>query len=99
MTNKVGDRFQITIDKAIRERLGVRPGDIAIERVEDGLLVVEFLPPIHDRSLRGILRRDAVPSGSTNSAAEKDAAWSARARELAAPATGKSRPPDTPLTG
>lgn len=99
MTNKVGDRFQITIDKAVRERLGVQPGDIAIERVEDGLLMVEFLPPTHDRSLRGILRRDAVPAGSTNSAAEKDAAWTARAQELSAPATVKSRRPDTRLAG
>ena len=91
MPNKVGDRYQITIDKAVRERLGVQPGDLAIERIEDGLLVVEFLPRTHDRSLRGILRRDPVPPGSTNSTAEKEAAWTARAQELSAPATTKSR--------
>lgn len=97
MTNKVGDRYQITIDKAVRERLGVQPGDLAFERIEDGLLVVEFLPPPHDRSLRGILRREAVPPGSTDSAAEKEAAWVARAQELSVPPTGKSRRRDSRL--
>ena len=91
MTNKVGERYQITIDKAVRERLGVQPGDLAFERIEDGLLIVEFLPPAHDRSLRGILRREALPPGSTDSAAEKEAAWVARAHELSAPIAGKPR--------
>ena len=90
MPNKVGDRYQITIDKVVRERLGVQPGDLAIERVEDGLLVVEFMPRPHDRSLRGILRRDTVAPGSTNSTAEKEAAWTARGEELSGPATTKS---------
>lgn len=53
----VGERGQITIERAIRERLGIRPKDIAVQRVEDGRLVVEFIRPHepHMRSLAGIL--------------------------------------------
>ena len=52
----VGDRGQITIGKALRERLGVRPGDVAVQVVEGGRLVVYFLPAPHRRSLRGVLK-------------------------------------------
>lgn len=82
MSNVVGERYQITIDRALRERLGIEPGDLAVERVEDGLLVVEFMPRPHDRSLLGILKSDAKVPGSTDSAAEKEAAWQARSREV-----------------
>jgi bifunctional DNA-binding transcriptional regulator/antitoxin component of YhaV-PrlF toxin-antitoxin module len=53
----VGERGQITIEKEIRERLGVRPKDIAIQNVEDGRLVVTFVKPHepHMRSVAGIL--------------------------------------------
>ncbi len=82
MPNVVGDRFQITIDKKVREQLGVRPGDQSFEYIEDGLLIVEFMPRPHDRSLRGILKRPAVTPNSTDSAAEKEAAWIARGTEF-----------------
>jgi bifunctional DNA-binding transcriptional regulator/antitoxin component of YhaV-PrlF toxin-antitoxin module len=65
----VGERGQITIERAIRERLGIRPKDIAVQRVEDGRLVVEFIRPHepHMRSLAGILgpspRRSHEPLG------------------------------------
>ena len=53
----VGERGQITIEKEIRERLGVRPKDIAIQNVEEGRLVVTFVKPYepHMRSVAGIL--------------------------------------------
>jgi AbrB family looped-hinge helix DNA binding protein len=84
MPNVVGDRFQITIDKRVREQLGIQPGDHAFEYIEDGLLIVEFLPKSHDRSLRGILKRPDVQAGSTDSAAEKEAAWRVRGGEVSA---------------
>jgi bifunctional DNA-binding transcriptional regulator/antitoxin component of YhaV-PrlF toxin-antitoxin module len=84
MANVVGERFQITIDRVVRERLGIEPGDFAVERVEDGRLVVEFMPRPHDRSLRGILKRAEVPPATTDSAAEKEAAWVARGGEVTA---------------
>ena len=56
MANVVGERFQITIDKQVRDALGVRPGDLAVERVEGGRLVVSFVPRPHRESLLGVLR-------------------------------------------
>lgn len=91
MPNVVGERFQITIDKKVREHLGIQPGDQAFEFVEDGLLKVEFLPRPHDRSLRGILKRPDVPPGSTDSGAEKEAAWNARGAEVSAALEADSR--------
>lgn len=54
--NRVGERGQVTIDKAIREELGVYAGDQAIQRIENGRVVIEFVPAPHRRSLAGALR-------------------------------------------
>lgn len=51
----VGERFQVVIERQARERLGIRPGDRAVEVVEGDRLVVTFLPARHRRSLRGRL--------------------------------------------
>ncbi len=53
----VGERGQITIEKQVREKLGIMPKDIAIQHVEDGRLVVTFVKRYepHMRSLAGIL--------------------------------------------
>ena len=56
MISKVGPRGQITIDKAIRDRLGVKARDMAVQEIKDGRLVVYFLPLEHRRSLRGMLK-------------------------------------------
>ena len=55
--NAVGKRGQITIEREIREQLGIKPKDLAVQRVQDGRLVVEFVrpPEPHMRSLAGIL--------------------------------------------
>lgn len=83
MANVVGDRYQITIDKRLREELGLQPGDLAVERVEDGRLVVDFLPRRHNESLLGIFRRpDLAPIDDW--AAAKERAWRARSSEIAA---------------
>lgn len=51
----VGDRYQVVIERDVRRELGVQPGDRAVETVEDGRLVITFLPPRHRRSLQGRL--------------------------------------------
>ena len=56
MTSRVGDRGQITIEKSIREELGIYAGDETVQRVEDGRLVIEVIPGRHRRSLAGSLR-------------------------------------------
>lgn len=51
----VGQKGQIVIAKEIRDRLGVKPGWTALQRVVDGHLEVHFMPPPHRRSLKGVL--------------------------------------------
>ncbi|MBA2557620.1 MAG: AbrB/MazE/SpoVT family DNA-binding domain-containing protein [Chloroflexi bacterium] len=52
----VGERYQVVIERDVRRELSVKPGDRAVETVENGRLVITFLPPRHGRSLRGRLR-------------------------------------------
>lgn len=81
MSNVVGERYQITIDKKVRAQLGLRPGDRAIERVEDGRLVVTFVPRPHRESLLGALRKPgAQPIHDWPQI--KEAAWQERSREI-----------------
>lgn len=56
MPTRVGERGQITIERAIREELGIYAGDEAVQRVEDGRLIVEIVPGRHRRSLAGALK-------------------------------------------
>ncbi len=55
MPSRVGERGQITVEKAIREELAVHAGDQAVQWVEDGRLIVAFVPAPHTRSLFGAL--------------------------------------------
>ena len=55
MTAKVGAKGQVVIDKEIRDRLGVRPGWIALQRLVDDHVEISFVPPEHHRSLKGSL--------------------------------------------
>lgn len=55
MGSRVGERGQITIEKAIREQLAIYSGDEAVQRVEDGRIVIEIVPGRHRRSLAGAL--------------------------------------------
>ncbi|HEV8054750.1 MAG TPA: AbrB/MazE/SpoVT family DNA-binding domain-containing protein [Candidatus Limnocylindrales bacterium] len=56
MASRVGERGQITIEKAIREELGIYAGDETVQRVEEGRIVIEVVPGRHRRSLAGSLR-------------------------------------------
>jgi bifunctional DNA-binding transcriptional regulator/antitoxin component of YhaV-PrlF toxin-antitoxin module len=81
MANVVGDRYQITIDKRVRDQLGVQPGDLAIEAVEEGRLVVTFVPRPHRESLLGALRKPGT-APIRDWQELKDAAWRERSREV-----------------
>ena len=98
----VGERGQITIEKPIRERLGIRPRDVAVQSIEHGRLVVTFVPGPHRRSLLGALARQpsggrfAVPSVSEDEAVARGVAEDERAsapRPLPTPEPGED---DTP---
>ncbi|MDP2935878.1 MAG: AbrB/MazE/SpoVT family DNA-binding domain-containing protein [Dehalococcoidia bacterium] len=58
MASQVSERGQITIDRELREKLGVRPGMVAYQRLVAGRLEVVFLPGPHRRSLYGSLHRE-----------------------------------------
>ena len=78
MPSRVGERGQITIERAIREELGIHAGDEAVQRIEDGRLVVEIVPGRRRRSLAGALkphvtRRPVDESWTAISAAAEDA--------------------------
>lgn len=91
MSNVVGERYQITIGKRVREQLGVMPGDLAIERVEDGRLVVSFAPRPHRESLLGVLRGPSTdPVGDWGSLME-DARRARSTEILSALETGGQR--------
>jgi AbrB family looped-hinge helix DNA binding protein len=77
MSSRVGDRGQITIEKAIREELAIYAGDEAVQHVEDGRIIVEVIPGRHRRSLAGSLRDKTRRQPEDESwAALRDAAWS-----------------------
>ena len=65
----VGERGRITIQRDIRRELDIQPKDVAVQRIEHGRLIVEFIRPVapHARSLAGILgpspRTPPEPSG------------------------------------
>ena len=55
MKRKVGSRGEVIIAKDIRDRLGIEPGWVALQRLVDDHVEIHFLPPEHNRSLRGAL--------------------------------------------
>jgi AbrB family looped-hinge helix DNA binding protein len=76
MSSRVGERGQITIEKPIREELGIYAGDETIQRVDDGRIVIEVIPGRHRRSLAAVLRdRVARIPPDESWEALRDAAW------------------------
>jgi AbrB family looped-hinge helix DNA binding protein len=76
VASRVGERGQITIEKAIREELGIYAGDEAVQHVEDGRIVIEVVPGRHRRSLAGSLGDKAARRPEDESwEAIRRAAW------------------------
>ena len=76
MTSRVGERGQITIEKAIREELGILAGDETVQRIEHGRIVIEVVPGRHRRSLAGSLKSRVGRTPDDESwDALRDAAW------------------------
>jgi len=55
MAHIVGSKGRFTITKEIRDRLGVKPGWLALQMLVDDHLEVHFLPSEHHESLKGSL--------------------------------------------
>ena len=45
MTSLVGRKGQVVIAKEIRDRLGIEPGWVAVQRMVEGHVEIHFLPP------------------------------------------------------
>jgi bifunctional DNA-binding transcriptional regulator/antitoxin component of YhaV-PrlF toxin-antitoxin module len=60
MPSVMGERGQITLEKQLRDELGLAPGWQVIQRRVGDRIELRFLPPPHRRSLRGVL---ADPNG------------------------------------
>lgn len=83
MAYRVGTKGQVVIKKAIRDKLGIGPGWLTVQRVEEGHVVIDFVPPEHNRSLKGVLRRyikRRLPA-DVDWTKVRDEAWAAAVRE------------------
>jgi AbrB family looped-hinge helix DNA binding protein len=73
---RVGKRGQITIAKAIRDELGINVGDMTIQRIKDGRIVLEVVRGRHRMSLAGSLAGKVRRRPDDESwAALRDATW------------------------
>jgi AbrB family looped-hinge helix DNA binding protein len=82
MANKVGEKGQVVIDKAIRDRLGIGPGWLAIQRIVDDHVEIYFVTPEHNRSLAGSLSEYVTEETKKLSWDEmRQRAWAAAAAE------------------
>lgn len=89
MSYVVGPKGQVVISKEIRDRLGVKPGWLALQRLVGGHVEIYFVPPEHRASLKGSLakyvQRSVAPGDEWDQA--RDDAWysaaidSSKARE------------------
>ena len=61
MANVVGNKGQVVINKAIRQRLGIESGWLALQRIVDDHIEIYVLPPEHNRSLAGCLKEHIKP--------------------------------------
>ncbi len=63
MTYKVGRKGEVFIREELLKELGIGPGWIALQRVVDDRLEIHFLPPEHNRSLKGSLAKHVKGEG------------------------------------
>jgi AbrB family looped-hinge helix DNA binding protein len=78
-SHKVGQKGQVVIAKEIRERLGVKRGWLAVQRLVGDHVEIYFLAPAHRQSLKGSvaghIRRRVPPGPAWDTAREQ--AWRA----------------------
>jgi bifunctional DNA-binding transcriptional regulator/antitoxin component of YhaV-PrlF toxin-antitoxin module len=85
----VGPKGQVVIEKEIRDELGVGPGWSTIQRVIDGHVEIYFVPPEHNRSLKGVLSGSSRSIAREDWPAARDAAWEAAMRDKMSDRSGE----------
>jgi bifunctional DNA-binding transcriptional regulator/antitoxin component of YhaV-PrlF toxin-antitoxin module len=76
MSNLVGEKGQVVIQKPLREALGVQPGFVTVQTLVNDHIEIRFYPPEHTRSLRGALKKYATRILSTGELREaREKAW------------------------
>lgn len=83
MAHVVGSKGQVVISKEIRDRLGVEPGWMALQRLVGDHVEVYFVPPQHRKSLKGSLAahlKVRIPPGEEWDKA-RGSAWNKAAGE------------------
>lgn len=73
MTYKVGPKGQVVLPKAVRDRLGIQPGDEVYVEEADGEIRIRRADPVVVE-LRGLLRDDSDPVPLTR-AVEAEHRW------------------------
>jgi bifunctional DNA-binding transcriptional regulator/antitoxin component of YhaV-PrlF toxin-antitoxin module len=83
MSHVVGTKGQIVIEKGIRDRLGVEPGWVALQRLVDDHVEIYLIPPAHRKSLKGSLSRYTSVSVAQGDEWDKarESAWAQAVRE------------------
>ena len=71
LSGTVGSRGQVVIEKAIRDRLGIKQGVHTTQRVVDDHVEIYFLPECGERSLQGVLARYIKKTYPTGEELEK----------------------------
>ncbi len=94
MPTTVGTKGQVVIEKRIRDRLGVKPGAIAVQALVGDRVEIRFVPPAHSRSLFGALAQHVKRDVSDREWAKvKRQAWEQAAKDQeAAPAGSEPIP-------
>jgi bifunctional DNA-binding transcriptional regulator/antitoxin component of YhaV-PrlF toxin-antitoxin module len=84
MAYRVGKKGQVVIAREIRERLGVKPGWLALQRLAGDHVEILFLPPGHRWPLKGALAghlKASLETGEEWTQARESAWEQAAARE------------------
>ena len=82
MSNVLGAKGQIVIEKAIRESLGLEAGYVAVQRLVEDHVEIHFYPAEHNRSLFGALAPYVTKSLPQEQWPEiREQAWAAAIRD------------------
>jgi AbrB family looped-hinge helix DNA binding protein len=79
--SRVGAKGQIVIEKAIRDKLGIAPGSIAVQQIVDDHVEIRFLRPRHNRSLFGAARPFVTRWPTPEELEDTESAWAEAAAQ------------------